>query len=166
MTQNQTVVVAYDGSAEARHAIDAAAQLLGPRRVDVGNGVVDDLTREERTAEDTADEGARIARDAGFDAHPVAVKTFGPVDAALTDYVAKEAPALVVVGTRGLSGVRSTILGSVSHHVAQRHHHPGRRRPHGALPELRRRDGGGRSERRMSLVVARPQRRDDGCDRV
>jgi nucleotide-binding universal stress UspA family protein len=139
MTQNPTVVVAYDGSEEARHAIEAAARLLGPRRVDVvhvwepvlsaaarspgfvegGNGVVDDLTREERTAEDTADEGARIARAAGFDAHPVAVETLGPVGAGLTDYVAKEAPALVVVGTRGLSGVRSTVLGSVSHHVAQ-----------------------------------------------
>jgi hypothetical protein len=35
MTQNQTVVVAYDGSEEARHAIGAAARLLGPRRVDV-----------------------------------------------------------------------------------------------------------------------------------
>jgi nucleotide-binding universal stress UspA family protein len=139
MTQNQTVVVAYDGSEEARHAIDGAARLLGPRRVDVvhvwepaasaaarspgfadgGNGVFDDLTREERTAEDTADEGARIARNAGFDARPIAVETFGPVGAGLTDYVAKEAPALVVVGTRGLSGIRSTVLGSVSHHVAQ-----------------------------------------------
>lgn len=139
MTQNQTIVVAYDGSEEARHAIGAAARLLGPRRVDVvhvwepvasaaarsaiyadaGNGVLDDLTREERTAEDTADEGARIARDAGFDARPVAVETLGPVGAGLTDYVAKEAPALVVVGTRGLSGIRSTVLGSVSHHVAQ-----------------------------------------------
>ena len=139
MTQNQTVVVAYDGSEEARHAIGGAARLLGPRRVDVvhvwepaasaaarspgfadgGNGVFDDLTREERTAEDTADEGARIALNAGFDARPVAVETFGPVGAGLTDYVAKEAPALVVVGTRGLSGVRSAVLGSVSHHVAQ-----------------------------------------------
>jgi nucleotide-binding universal stress UspA family protein len=139
MTQNQTVVVAYDGSEEARHAIGAAARLLGPRRADVvhvwepvasaaarsaiyadaGNGVLDDLNREERTAQDTANEGAQIARNAGFDARPVAVETLGPVGAGLTDYVAKEAPALVVVGTRGLSGVRSTILGSVSHHVAQ-----------------------------------------------
>ena len=94
MIQNQTVLVAYDGSEEARHAIGVAARLLGPRRVDVvhvwepvasaaarsaiyadaGNGVVDDLAREVRTAEDTADEGARIARDAGFDARPVAVE--------------------------------------------------------------------------------------------
>jgi nucleotide-binding universal stress UspA family protein len=139
MAQSQTVVVAYDGSEQARHAIGAAARLLGPRRVDVvhvwepvasaaahsaiyaesGNGVVDDLAREERTAQDTADEGARIARDAGFDARPIAVETLGSLGAGLTDYVAKEAPALVVVGSRGLSGVRSAVLGSVSHHVAQ-----------------------------------------------
>jgi nucleotide-binding universal stress UspA family protein len=139
MTQNQTIVVAYDGSEEARHAIGAAARLLGPRRVDVvhvwepvasaaarsaiyadaGNGVPDDLAREARAAVDTAGEGARIARDAGFDARPVAVETLGPVSVALTDYVAKEEPALIVVGTRGLSGVRSAVLGSVSHHVTQ-----------------------------------------------
>jgi nucleotide-binding universal stress UspA family protein len=47
------------------------------------------------------------------------LETFGPVGAGLADYVAKEAPTLVVVGTRGLSGVRSAVLGSVSHHVAQ-----------------------------------------------
>ena len=100
MTQNQTIVVAYDGSEEARHAIGAAARLLGPRRVDVvhvwapvasaaarsaiyadaGNGVLDDLTREARIAEDTAHEGARIARDVGFDARPVAVETLGCKD--------------------------------------------------------------------------------------
>lgn len=138
MTQNQTVVVAYDGSEAARHAIGAAADLLGPRRVDVvhvwepaasaaarspgfagGGGVFDDLRREKRTAEDTAGEGARIARTAGLDAYPVAVETFGPVGPGLTEYVAKEVPALVVVGTRGLSGVRSAVLGGVSHHLAQ-----------------------------------------------
>ena len=46
------------------------------------------------------------------------METLGPVSVALTDYVAKEAPALIV-GTRGLSGVRSAVLGSVSHHVTQ-----------------------------------------------
>jgi nucleotide-binding universal stress UspA family protein len=138
MTQNETTVVAYDGSEEARHAIGVAARLLGPRRVDVvhvwepvasaqarsgiydaGAGVPDDLAREEHAAEDIAGEGARIARDAGFDARAVAVETLGPVSVALTDYVAEETPSLIVVGTRGRSGVRSAVLGSVSHHVAQ-----------------------------------------------
>ena len=35
MTQQETIVLAYDGSEEARHAISVAAGLLGPRRADV-----------------------------------------------------------------------------------------------------------------------------------
>jgi nucleotide-binding universal stress UspA family protein len=139
MTQQETIVLAYDGSEEARHAISVAAGLLGPRPADVvhiwepvasaaarsaiyadaGNGAPEELAREARAASDTADEGARIAREAGFDARPVAVQTLEPISVALVEYVAKEAPALVVVGSRGRSGIRSTVLGSVSHHVTQ-----------------------------------------------
>jgi nucleotide-binding universal stress UspA family protein len=139
MTQQETIVLAYDGSEDARHAISIAAGLLGLRRADVvhiwepiasaaarsaiyadaGSGAPEELAREERAASNIACEGARVARDAGFDARPVAVQTLDPISVALVDYVAKEAPALVVVGSRGLSGVRSAVLGSVSRHVTQ-----------------------------------------------
>jgi nucleotide-binding universal stress UspA family protein len=139
MTKQETIVLAYDGSEEARHAISVAAALLGPRRAEVvhiwepvasaaarsaiyadaGSGAPEELAREARTASDTADEGARVAREVGFDARPVAVRTLNSIGAAIVDYVTKEAPALLVVGSRGRSGVRSAVLGSVSHHATQ-----------------------------------------------
>ena len=111
MTQQETIVLAYDGS-EARHAISVAAGLLGPRRADVvhiwepvasaasrsaiyadaGSGAAEELAREARAIRHRR-RGRSIAREVGFDARPVPVQTLGPISVALVDYVTKAAGA-------------------------------------------------------------------------
>jgi nucleotide-binding universal stress UspA family protein len=137
---NDTIVIAYDGSENARHAIAVAARELGPRRAEIvhawepvasaasrlaiyavamGGAATEEVELEAEQAQGTADEGADIAREAGFDAQAVALRSDGPVADAIVDYVEEHAPRVVVMGTRGLTGARSLIAGSVSHHVTQ-----------------------------------------------
>jgi nucleotide-binding universal stress UspA family protein len=139
MNASTGIVIAYDGSENARHAITVAADQIGPRHADVvhvweplasagsrlaiyapmGGATAQELEAEAERAQVTADEGARLARDAGFDARAVSARTDGPIAAGISDYAHEHQPSLVVMGTRGLSGARSLILGSVSHYVAQ-----------------------------------------------
>jgi nucleotide-binding universal stress UspA family protein len=140
---NESIVIAYDGSENARHAIEVAARQLGPRHADVvhvweplasatsrlaiyavafGASAGEEVALEAERARATADEGARIARDAGFDAKAVTLRSDGPVADAIVQYVEEHAPPIVVMGTRGLSGARSVLAGSVSHQVTQHLH--------------------------------------------
>jgi nucleotide-binding universal stress UspA family protein len=139
MTTSNSIVIAYDGSDNARHAITVAAQELGQRRADVvhvweplvsatnrlaiyaslAGATGEEIEIEAKRAQATADEGAKFARDAGFDATAVALRTDGPTAAAIVDYVVEHQPGLVVMGTRGLTGLRSAIAGSVSHQVVE-----------------------------------------------
>jgi nucleotide-binding universal stress UspA family protein len=143
---NGSIVIAYDGSENARHAIAVAARELGPGPAEVvhaweplasatsrlaiygaafyGGVAEEEIEAEQKQAQATAEEGARVARDAGFDAKATALRSDGPPADELVDYVEQRAPHIVVMGTRGLSGVRSTIAGSVSHHVTQHVHVP------------------------------------------
>ena len=143
--EHDSIVIAYDGSENARHAIAVAARELGPRQADVvhaweplssatsrlaiyavalGAAAEDELELEAERARATAEEGARVARDAGFDAKAITLRSDGPVGGAIVEYVEEHAPGVVVMGTRGLSGARSVIAGSVSHHVTQHVHTP------------------------------------------
>jgi nucleotide-binding universal stress UspA family protein len=116
-----------------------AAQELGQRRADVlhvweplvsattrlaiyaplGGATGDEIELEAKRAQTVAEEGAQLARDAGFDATAVALRTEGPTAAAIVEYITEHQPGLVVMGTRGLSGLHSAIVGSVSHQVVQ-----------------------------------------------
>jgi nucleotide-binding universal stress UspA family protein len=86
--------------------------------------------QEEAAARAAAEEGARLAREHGWDAHPRVVMAGRTSWTAIVE-VADELDAnLVVCGTRGLSGVRGIVLGSVSSAVL---HHA--RRPVLVAPE-------------------------------
>jgi nucleotide-binding universal stress UspA family protein len=84
----------------------------------------EEIDLDAKRARATAEHGAQLARDAGFDATAQTVRTDGSVGEAIVEYAENHAPTIVVIGTRGLSGVRSTIEGSVTRHVTQRVHSP------------------------------------------
>ena len=69
-----------------------------------------------------ADEGVRIAQQAGLEAEPLAIKATGPVWRTIVDTADSHDAAAIVIGSRGLTGVRSMLLGSVSSAVV---HHAG-----------------------------------------
>jgi nucleotide-binding universal stress UspA family protein len=132
------MLICYDGSPDARRAIGSAVGLLSERQavvLDIGPpltvaesyaslGPVIPSFEEENQAEalSRAVEGAEYARQAGLAAEArggIAAPTWeGIVD------VADEIDAAVIVmGSRGLTGAREVLEGSLSHQVAE---HAGR----------------------------------------
>jgi nucleotide-binding universal stress UspA family protein len=66
-----------------------------------------------------AREGVELAREAGFDAEPNACSIHSTVaEAILSTAYALDATA-ILMGSRGLTGLKSLLLGSVSHGVIQ-----------------------------------------------
>lgn len=133
------LLLCYDGSEDAKHAIREAAGLFGPRRALVlavwqdaaalppmawADASLSDLDAVFAAAREgagrIAEEGAGIARAVGFDATPLVAEARGPI----WDAVGKAADAqdalAVVVGSRGHTGLKSVLLGSVSSGVV--HH--------------------------------------------
>ena len=131
------VLLAYDGSAHAKAAIERAGAVLqhGPAVVATawtsfesaapsallampGDMVresvdlLDDAGRE--TAEALAAEGAELARAAGFDAEPRALRSSGPFFAALLEAADELDARAIVAGSRGRSSLAAAVLGSVS----------------------------------------------------
>ena len=67
------------------------------------------------------DEGVRLAQEAGLDAEPVAVEAGGPVwERRSSGSPSSTSAATIVMGSRGLTGLRAMLLGSVSSAVV--HH--------------------------------------------
>lgn len=132
---DRPLLLAYDGSGDARRAIEAAVALLGARRalvVHVYQPFVELLTggdlelpkaiaaeaaegarldREE--AEATATEGVEVARAAGLEAAGLVVKGSMSVWPTILEVADEHDVCAVVTGSRGRSGV-SRVLGSVS----------------------------------------------------
>ena len=148
---DQPIVVAYDGSPAAAHALRVAAALLGPRRavivtiweegLNVGAVVpttefgmsptpldvetareVDEAVHDH--AQRVAEEGAQLARSLGFDAEAVAVADEVHVSETLVHLAGERGADLLVLGSRGLTGLRSRLLGSTSHSVLRHAHLP------------------------------------------
>lgn len=139
------ILIAYDGSADARAAIQRAGELLTGRPATVlavwerfqdvlarsGAGMpigavdYDELDRTyEEQARERAEEGVKLALDAGLKAQArTSVRTGSIADAILSEADDLGAEA-IVLGTRGLTGLRSLLLGSVSHGVVQHANRP------------------------------------------
>ena len=141
MDDSSPVLIGYDGSEAARAAIARAGQLLGPRgaqvlttwqpvALGVATGVappayVPDLeSAYERRAADTAAEGVALAEAAGFSAEPLVVPEPNGCWTAILDAADAADAAVIVLGARGLSGVRSALLGSVSNGVVHHSERP------------------------------------------
>jgi nucleotide-binding universal stress UspA family protein len=134
------ILIAYDGSDCAAAAIDKVAAELGPREV-VILVVAEDLERvpflgtsgvpveaetmelltdaAQKGAAAIAEKGAERARGLGLEP-TTAVTEGGPVWSAIVEAAEVHDAALIALGSRGLSGVKHVVLGSVSGAVA--HH--------------------------------------------
>jgi nucleotide-binding universal stress UspA family protein len=139
------ILIAYDGSEAARTAVREAGSLFAPAPALVltvwepalaqlmlvpdptglsstmmpyDPAVARDVERaSEEHAREIAEDGARLAREVGLQAQAVlAGDSVAPADAIVAAADAHEARA-IVIGSRGLRGLKSKLLGSTSSHV-------------------------------------------------
>ena len=135
------ILVCYDGSADAQAAIDRAGELFNGEPAIVltvwvpfievmahnasglafAPGMVDIEqidTASEKNAQARAEEGAERARQGGLGAEPrTRAQPAAGVSGAILAEAADNGASVIVVGTRGLRGLKSVMLGSVSHAV-------------------------------------------------
>ncbi|MCW2953898.1 MAG: hypothetical protein JWQ48_3068 [Conexibacter sp.] len=141
---DRPILIAYDGSDNAAHAIDVAAELLGGGRAEVAHAwepvasaaaraavyaVAMDSSNaaveaERERAAQVARRGIELAAAAGFDAGGAAIRGDGPLWQTLVERIDELQPRVVVMGTRGLTGLRSALAGSVSRNVTSHSNRP------------------------------------------
>ncbi|HEX8752468.1 MAG TPA: universal stress protein [Solirubrobacterales bacterium] len=137
---NRPVLVAYDGSEFAKAAIAEVAAQVGTGRpvlvttvseplegipfISAAGVPIDPdsmqrvLSAAREGAARTAAEGCRIAADAGLEAEPRVV-IGGPIWERIAAAAEEADASLVVIGSRGLSGLKHALLGSVAAAVVQ-----------------------------------------------
>lgn len=150
-SDQQRVVVAYDGSPEAEAAIRAAVRLFGDHRLIVvsvwepglaiamasaqdptGIGyaspdpddilAIDHAQREHAVA--AAEDGARLARELGATAEPYPVADESDVAETIAGIAEHTDASTVVVGSRGLGKVKTQLFGSTSWNLLHRTRRP------------------------------------------
>ena len=140
------LLICYDGSDDAKHAVARTAALFPGQRAIVLHvweplkevasvppvpglhGVLADGLAEmdkigDEVSKATADEGASRATDAGLDAEALSVRAPGRAWHHILRLAREHDAQVVVVGQRGISGAERTLLGSVSTAVV--HHADG-----------------------------------------
>jgi nucleotide-binding universal stress UspA family protein len=134
-TADGPLVLCYDGSEDAKHAIEHAGRVLGGRDALVvtvwqptpalGSSASGGATEStsafvevDRAAADlgerVARDGVRIAQQAGLHPNPVAVEATAPVWKTIVEIADRHDAAIIAIGSRGLTGLRPLLLGSVS----------------------------------------------------
>jgi nucleotide-binding universal stress UspA family protein len=155
------ILLCYDGSADARAAIDQAGVLMPGSEATVlviwetiletmcrhgafGMGMIgfsdDDGAADaaiKQSAVDTAGEGVERAVAAGLAAQPRVVNRADEIAAVILAEAADVDAGVIVLGTRGLGGVKSLMLGSVSHAVLHHADRPVLVIPSASLAEQR-----------------------------
>ncbi|MET8865003.1 universal stress protein [Nonomuraea sp. NPDC004580] len=140
-----TIVIAYDGSDDAKAAIEFAGRMfpgehavvltvwerlaMTSARASAGLMVTIDQAGAEDEAigqamSELAMQGAELAREAGLDATPRCDVDSVAVWSTIVDVAEELDASLIVTGTRGLGGVRSLLLGSTSDRVLHHAHRP------------------------------------------
>ena len=124
------ILIAYDGSKYAKAAIKQAGEQLRNGRPAivltvwqpfgaagfVGAPMVPPVGLEEdveRAARRVAEEGARLAREAGFEAEPV-VERGDPVWQRIVESADEHGASILVMGSHGRTGISRVLLGSVA----------------------------------------------------
>jgi nucleotide-binding universal stress UspA family protein len=138
------LLVCFDGSDDAKYAIEIAAALFPGAHALVVSvwqrlagldsvawagepaGMVNSDELERAAAEHgsrLAEQGVRIAHEAGLDAESLPLEAVGPIWKTIVEAGAAHDASAIVIGSRGLTGLRAILLGSVSsavvHHAAQ-----------------------------------------------
>jgi nucleotide-binding universal stress UspA family protein len=146
------IVIAYDGSEAARAAVNEAAALFPLRKAIVltvwepgladymampgtmGTGTMmmpyDPSTVQEidKASEDharqIAEDGVKLATAAGLQAEALPVRDAADIADAILEVVSERDAAAIVIGSRGLKGLKSKLLGSSSASVLSRSDRP------------------------------------------
>jgi nucleotide-binding universal stress UspA family protein len=142
------ILIAYDGSDAARAAVREAGSLFAPRRAIVltvwepglnefmlapdasGMGttmlpydpaVVREVDRAgEDHAKDVAHDGQALAEAGGLQAQAVVARDVADTAAAIVEAAEEHGAVAIVVGSRGLKGLRSKLLGSTSRELLRK----------------------------------------------
>lgn len=137
MPDGEPLMLCYDGSEDAKHAVRRAGELFAGGSALVltvwqsttvmgglawgGMAPMIDYAELDRASAEAAarraQEGLEIARDAGLEAEPLVVNAGGPVWKTIIETADERRAGVIVMGSRGLTGVESALLGSVSSHV-------------------------------------------------
>jgi nucleotide-binding universal stress UspA family protein len=134
------ILLCYDGSVDAGAAIDRAGELLAGQSatvLTVWEGLAEVLARtgtgygvgaldieeidatSEQNARERAEEGVERARRAGLTAGPRVRQRGVTIWETILGEADDVGASAIVLGTRGLTGLKSLLLGSVSHAVLQ-----------------------------------------------
>lgn len=148
MPDSAPILIAYDGSPAARAAVEQAGALFAPRAAAIvtvweaglsefmlvpdatGMGttmlpydpsVVREVDRAgEDHAKDIAQDGETLARKAGLQAEAVVVRDVSNAADAIVATAEERGAGAIVMGSRGLKGLRSKLLGSTSGEVLRK----------------------------------------------